>query len=93
MPANPKYLSSTGQRWLKLTAGILGGFIVTILFHNALGVFLTEKGGLVITSAYTSFLLWAALMVVALMIKNGWKTWGIYLILIVIFSVIIFTYR
>ncbi|MEM6722291.1 MAG: hypothetical protein AAF611_23390 [Bacteroidota bacterium] len=93
MPANKKYLSSTGQRWLKITAGIIGGFIVTILFHNAIGALMTEKGGLIITSAYTSFIMWALLMIVAFIIKNGWKTWGIYLLLMVIFGFIIFKYR
>jgi len=38
MPANKKYLSSGGQQFLKTTAGILGGFIVTILFHNTIGI-------------------------------------------------------
>ena len=90
MPANHKYLSSLGQRILKITAGILGGFIITILFHNALGSLFEEKGGILITSAYTAFLLWAALMVIAFLAKNGWKVWGAYLLLIVVFGAIIF---
>ncbi|MEM9649890.1 MAG: hypothetical protein AAF969_15535 [Bacteroidota bacterium] len=90
MPANPKHLSSPGQRVLKITAGILGGFLVTILFHNALGALLEEKGGLIITSAYTSFFLWAGLMVIAFLVKNGWKVWGIYLFLTILFGAIIF---
>jgi hypothetical protein len=52
MPANLKYLSSKGQRWLKVTAAIIGGYAVTVTFHNAVGVFLTNyKGALIITSA------------------------------------------
>ncbi|BFP40767.1 hypothetical protein FGF1_16120 [Flavobacteriaceae bacterium GF1] len=90
MPANAKYLSSGGQRFLKTTAGILGGFIVTILFHNAIGTLLESKGGLIITTGYTSFILWAALMVVAFMVKNGWKIWGIYLLIIVLLGAVIF---
>ncbi|MEO1009655.1 MAG: hypothetical protein AAFX53_00020 [Bacteroidota bacterium] len=90
MPANPKYLSSPGQRLLKITAGILGGFALTILFHNALGSLLEEKGALLSTSAYTSFLLWGALMVIAFLAKNGWKVWGAYLLVIVVFGVVIF---
>lgn len=90
MPANTKYLSSGGQRFLKITAGILGGFLVTILFHNAIGSMLESKGGLIITTGYTSFLLWAALMVIAFMVKNGWKVWGIYLLLILFLGAIIF---
>ena len=90
MPANTKYLSSPGQQILKISAGFLGGFVVTILFHNALGSLLPEKGGLIITSAYSSFFLWAALLVIAFLIKNGWKVWGIYLLLIIVFGIIIF---
>lgn len=90
MPANAKYLSSGGQRFLKTTAGILGGFIITILFHNAIGSLLESKGGLIITTGYTSFILWAALMIVAFMVKNGWKIWGIYLLIIVLLGAVIF---
>lgn len=90
MPANLKHLSSTGQRILKITAGILGGFILTLLFHNAIGAVLKEKGGIIITSAFSSFFLWAALMVVAFLAKSGWKIWGIYILLMLIFGLIIF---
>lgn len=90
MPANQKHLSSPGQRILKTTAGILGGFLVTIFFHNALGSLLEQKGALIITTAYTSFILWAALLVIAFLSKNGWKVWGIYLLLTLIFGVVIF---
>ncbi|MEM9361858.1 MAG: hypothetical protein AAGA43_04435 [Bacteroidota bacterium] len=90
MPANKKHLSSPGQRVLKITAGILGGFFVTIFFHNAVGSLIEQKGALIITTAYTSFILWAALLVLAFIAKNGWKVWGIYLLLIIIFAGIIF---
>lgn len=90
MPANKKYLSSTGQRILKITAGVLGGFLVTIFFHNAIGSLLEEKAGLIITTAYTSFIMWALLMVIAFLSKNGWKVWGLYLLLTLVFGIILF---
>ncbi len=90
MPANKKHLSNSGQRILKITAGIIGGYIVTVLFHNAIGGLLQEKEGLIITSAYSSFILWAALIVLAFLSKNGWKIWGIYILLIVLFVSLIF---
>ena len=90
MPANKKYLSSPGQRVLKITAGILGGLIITILFHNAGTSLLQENGWLIITSAYSSFLIWVFLLIMAFMAKNGWKVWGIYLSLIFFFGIIIF---
>lgn len=90
MPANPKHLSSPGQRILKITAGFLGGLILTIFIHNAIGAILKDKGWLIITSAYSSFIMWVTLLVIAFLSKNGWKTWGIYLILISVFATIIF---
>jgi len=90
MPANPKHLSTTGQRILKTTAGIIGGFMVTISFHNSLGVVLEQKKTLVITSAFSSFFLWVSLMVVAFLFKNGWKVWGLYSFLTLAFGFIIF---
>ncbi|WP_299528795.1 hypothetical protein [Ulvibacterium sp.] len=90
MPANAKYLSSPGQRVLKITAGILGGLLITILFHNAIGILLNDKSGLIATTAYTSFILWAILLAIPFLIKNGWKTWGLYLLLILLFASIIF---
>ena len=93
MPANKKHLSTSGQRVLKITAGILGGYLVTVLFHNAIGSLLENKRGLIITSAYSSFLMWTALMVVAFLFKSGWKVWGIYLVCMVIFGTIIFFFK
>jgi len=90
MPANKKYLSSNGQRFLKVTAGILGGLIITILFHNALAIIIEDKNWLIITSSYSSFIIWVFMLVLAFMIENGWKTWGIYLALILLFSSIIY---
>ena len=63
---------------------------ITILFHNAFASLLEEKGWLIITSAYSSFLVWTLLMVIAFMSKNGWKIWGIYLSLIILFSITIY---
>ena len=90
MPANKKYLSTSGQRWLKITAGIIGGYIVTMLFHNAIGIHLTYKGAIALTSAFSAFFMWVGLMIWAFMSKNGWKIWGIYLLIIGICSVIIY---
>jgi len=57
MPVNTKHLSTPGQRFLKITAGLLGGLTLTILIHNAIGILLTEKSWFVITASYSSFLI------------------------------------
>lgn len=81
MPANPKYLTqSKTERVAKITAAIIGGYLVSITFHLALTTWF-DQATIVITMAYSSFTLWVALMVIAFLAKNGWKIWAIYLAL------------
>lgn len=88
MPANPKYLTkSPWQRFAKISAAILGGYVLTISFHLALAAWLNHVN-VIITSTYSSFILWAGLMIVAFLGKNGWKVWGIYLFATVVFGLI-----
>lgn len=90
MPANPKYLTqSKMQRFAKITAAILGGYFVAISFHLALAAWF-DKATIIITMAFSGFILWAGLMVIAFLAKNGWKIWGIYLSLTLLFSLIIY---
>ncbi|MEZ0452252.1 hypothetical protein ACR78Z_23580 [Sphingobacterium thalpophilum] len=85
MPANKKYLSTPFQRFLKITAGFIGGYIVMLSFHVLLTTFF-EKKDVVITAGFTGYLLWAILLLFAFLSKNGWKIWGIYLLLAAVFS-------
>ena len=89
MPANPKYLSSNWQRFAKITAGFLGGYFVTISFHLAIS-FIFNHVNVMITSTYSGFILWAVLMILAFIAKNGWKIWAIYLLITFLFSIIIY---
>tara|TARA_R110002049_G_scaffold116110_1_gene268477 strand:+ start:41748 stop:42047 length:300 start_codon:yes stop_codon:yes gene_type:complete len=89
MPANPKYLSSNWQRFAKISAGFLGGYLVTISLHIALSYWLNHVH-VIITETFTGFILWASLMVVAFLAKNGWKIWVIYLLLSALFSIAIY---
>ncbi|WP_324757477.1 hypothetical protein [Sphingobacterium thalpophilum] len=84
MPANKKYLSTPFQRFLKITAGFIGGYIVMLSFHVLLTTFF-EKKDVVITAGFTGYLLWAILLLFAFLSKNGWKIWGIYLLLAAVF--------
>ena len=84
MPANTKYLTaSKWQRFLKISAGILGGYMVSVSLHLALAAWL-DRTVVIMTSAFSAFILWAALIVVAFLAKNGWKIWGLYLIISVV---------
>ncbi|MDG3583805.1 hypothetical protein [Galbibacter pacificus] len=90
MPANKKYLTqSPWQRIAKITAGFIGGYIVTITLHLALATWLNHVN-VIITLTYSGFILWATLMIVAFLAKSGWKIWAIYLALAFLFYVIFY---
>ncbi|USD25849.1 hypothetical protein MJO53_02885 [Flagellimonas marinaquae] len=90
MPANKKYLTpSPWQRLAKISAAILGGLVVAVLFHLALASWFNHVA-VIITSTFTAFILWAILMVIAFLGKNGWKIWGIYLLISLVFFVIFY---
>lgn len=79
MPANKKHLTqSLHQRIAKISAAILGGYLVTMSLHMALALWF-DSTTVLITATFTGFILWAVLMVVAFLGRNGWKTWAIYL--------------
>ena len=80
MPANKKYLSTPFQRFLKITAGFIGGYVVMISFH-VLVTHIFEKKDVVATACFTGYLLWAVLLLLAFLAKSGWKIWGLYLLL------------
>jgi len=85
MPANKKYLSSPFQRFLKITAGFIGGYAVMLSFHIML-TFIFEKKNVVITAAFTGYILWAVLLLFAFLARNGWKVWGLYILLTLAFA-------
>ncbi|WP_461533638.1 hypothetical protein [Sinomicrobium sp.] len=90
MPANKKYLTrSPWQRFAKITAGFIGGYIVTTTLHIALAFWL-DHVNVIMTLRYAGFLLWAVLLIVAFLAKNGWKIWGLYLLLTLLFRLFIY---
>lgn len=90
MPANQKYLSSTSQRTLKITAAIIGGYLVSASFHLMLASIKNVHEVIILTSGFTFFIAWALIMVLTFLAKSGWKIWGLYLFLTLIFSLIIY---
>ncbi len=89
MPANKKYFSSPLQRILKISAGFVGGYILTQSFFM-LFIEIFKNAKAIITLQYVGFIVWAALMIVAFLAKNGFKIWGLYLLLTAVFSLIIY---
>ncbi|WP_299118855.1 hypothetical protein [uncultured Tenacibaculum sp.] len=89
MPANPKHLtSSPWQQFAKISSGILGGYIVTALFHMCLALWLPNSREVLITSIYTHFIIWCVLLIVPFLFKNGWKAWGLYILISIVLYVI-----
>ncbi|WP_108868474.1 hypothetical protein [Aquimarina aquimarini] len=89
MPANPKYLSQNfWQRFAKISAGILGGYLIAAFIHIALA-FWSDYKTVLITSIYSMYILWVTFMIIPFLFKNGWKIWALYSILITILGVLI----
>ncbi|MAM18364.1 MAG: hypothetical protein VX712_09330 [Bacteroidota bacterium] len=90
MPANPKYLTqSNWQRFAKITAGILGGYALSVTMHMVLAL-VFDPVKVLITSTYSIFILWATLMILAFLARNGWKILGIYLLISLVFCAMVY---
>lgn len=86
MPANKKYLTQSG--WLRLSkilAGVIGGYAVMFSFHMLLAKIFPQEN-VIATAFFTGYILWAILLLVAFLVKNVWKVWGVYVILTFLFS-------
>ncbi|ALJ06343.1 hypothetical protein APS56_14880 [Pseudalgibacter alginicilyticus] len=85
MPANTKYLNkSPWQQFAKITAGIFGGYLISALLHMCLSLWLPNSKNILISSIFTLFIVWCALLIVPFLFKNGWKAWLLYLFFIVL---------
>jgi len=93
MPAKKEYLTTSGQRALKISAGILGGYFLATAMHLFVAVIIPFRGEVLLTATFSFFLLWIALMILAFLCRNGWVIWGIYLLSTLIFSGIIYFIR
>ncbi|WP_421891740.1 hypothetical protein [Marinoscillum sp.] len=90
MPANKKHLTkSFHRRFAKITAGFLGGYLVTVSLFMALSLW-CDRAGTMVTLIFGGFILWAGLMVSAFLFKNGWLAWLLYLAFTVAFSAVFY---
>ena len=90
MPAKKKYLSSGWKRFSKLLAVIFGTYAATAALHIAVAKNVSDDTPVLLTSTYSSFLLWVGLMVVVYLIRKAWVSWSILLGIVAICSVLIF---
>ncbi|RZM09815.1 MAG: hypothetical protein EOO88_49010, partial [Pedobacter sp.] len=58
MPAKTEYLTTPGQRALKLSAGILGGYVLTAALHLLLAVVTPFREQILLSSTVSFFLCW-----------------------------------
>jgi hypothetical protein len=85
MPANTKYLTvSPWQRFAKISAGILGGYMVAMSLHLALASWVNHVNVL-ITSTFSGFIVWTILMILSFLSKRGWLVWLLYLLITLVF--------
>lgn len=88
MPANTKYLSSRSERALKITAAIIGGYLVSASFHLMLGILPFAREAVVVLSGISFFLMWGGLITVTFLARKGWKVWLLYVLLTLLFGAV-----
>ncbi|NLR92286.1 hypothetical protein [Flammeovirga agarivorans] len=90
MPAQTKYLSSTGTQISKFFAAFFGGYFATMMIHLAVSTLFKDDTPVLLTSTYTSFFCWVGLMLLVYYIKKAWVAWTVILGIITIFSIIFY---
>ncbi|AOW21755.1 hypothetical protein [Urechidicola croceus] len=91
MPANPKYLTTSfWHRFAKITAGILGGFLISAEIHMVLAYWIFDHKIILITSVFTLFIFWVTFMIIPFLFKNGWKIFGFYMLTILILGIAVY---
>ncbi|WKN42994.1 hypothetical protein [Tunicatimonas pelagia] len=91
MPAKAKYLSSGWARFSRVTAAIVGSYVVTMLLHVAAAKVAPNNTPVILTAAYSSFLVWVGLMVLAFWMKKVAHVWSLYALLTGISALLILT--
>lgn len=79
MPANKKYLTqSTPRKIFRLSAGLLGGYFVTVSFFGLLSK-IFEPAATMISLRLFGFLLWCGLLINAYLMESPLRVWLLYL--------------
>jgi len=85
MPANSKYLTTSPlQRILRISAGVIGGYIITALIHMVSALLLPWHKEVLALSIVIYFPIWAIFLFIPFFRKNGLTTWLYYLIIILL---------
>ncbi|NRB46094.1 MAG: hypothetical protein HRU41_00360 [Saprospiraceae bacterium] len=90
MPAKAEHLSSGWTRFSKLMAALFGAYLATIFLHLSIAKMLVDDTPVIITSTYSTFLVWCGFMIMIYLIKKAWISWAILLSIISVGSLLIF---
>ncbi len=86
MPANSKYLTTRGQRAVKIITGLVGGYLVSATFHLFLASFPATRDAVIILSSFSFFIVWAGLLLLVFLAGNAWNALLLYLLLTLTFG-------
>lgn len=87
MPANRKYLTnSMWQRVAKISASLLGGYLIAVGTHLLLTLWLPGHRVVLVTFRYSLYLLWVVFMFIPFLFENGWKCWLYYFVIIALLA-------
>lgn len=90
MPAKAKYLSSGWVRFSKVMAAVFGAYLASMFIHLGFAASVADDTPVLLTSAYSYFLVWVGLMIMVYMIKKAWISWAILASLCTIGATLIF---
>lgn len=90
MPAKKQYLSSGWTQFSKVLAVIFGAFAATAMLHIAIAKTVVNDVPVLLTSIYSSFLVWIGFMIMVYMIKRAWVSWSILLGVVGLSSIFVF---
>ena len=90
MPAKAKYLSSGWTRFSKVMAAIFGAYFATMTFHIAIAKNVPNDTPVLLTSVYSTFLIWCGLMIMIFLVKKAWVSWVILVSIILSGGLLIF---
>jgi hypothetical protein len=90
MPAKQKYLSGAWKRLSKILAIVFGAYAATSTLHIAIAKSVANDTPVLLTSTFSSFIVWVGLMIMVYMIRKAWISWTILFGIITISSLLIF---
>jgi hypothetical protein len=90
LPAKKKHLSSGRERVSKVFAAILGSYLAAMSIHLAAIKLSSDESFFLITAAYSSFLVWVVLMIIAFLFKKSVYSWALFIGVTLVGLIVVF---